>query len=86
MLAWFLCGLGAEAVSNSFCLQGAQLEPQLGSVKFLLVVFELLVSSHAIMVSDDFQSAHLQKPLLLSIACCQACKFTSCIPDEASAI
>ncbi len=64
-----LCDLGAEALSNSCCLQGAQLEPQLGSGKFLLVVFELLVSSHVIMVSDHFLPAHLQKPLLLSIAC-----------------
>ncbi len=64
-----LCDLGAEAVSNSSCLQGAQLEPQLGSGKFLIVVFELLVSSHVIMVSDDFLSAYLHKALLLSIAC-----------------
>ncbi len=64
-----LCDSGAEALSNSCCLQGAQLEPQLGSSKFLLVVFELLVSSHVIMVSDHFLSAYLQKFLWLSIAC-----------------
>ena len=63
-----LCYVGAEAVSNSSCLQGAQLEPQLGSSKFLLVVFELLVSSHVIMVSDHILSAYLQKSLLMSIA------------------
>ena len=31
-------------------MQGAQLEPQLGSTKFALVVLELLVLSQAIMV------------------------------------
>lgn len=35
---------------SSLLWKGAQLEPQLGSGKFLLVVFELLVSSHVIMV------------------------------------
>lgn len=80
------CDLGAEAVSNSSCLQGAQLEPQLGSSKFLLVVFELLVSSHVIMVSDHSLSAYLQNSLLLSIAHLSsdinrhAHKFTTLIP------
>lgn len=32
-------------------MQGAQLEPLLGSTKFALVLLELLVSSHLIMVS-----------------------------------
>ncbi|DBA73261.1 hypothetical protein WJX77_008868 [Trebouxia sp. C0004] len=35
---------------SSLLWKGSQLEPQLGSSKFLLVVFELLVSSHVIMV------------------------------------
>lgn len=35
---------------NAYCMQGAQLEPQLGSTKFALVVLELLVLSSVIMV------------------------------------
>ena len=37
-------------LSNKYGMQGSQLEPQLGSAKFALVVLELLVSSHIIMV------------------------------------
>lgn len=39
-------------------LQGAQLEPLLGSAKFLAVVLELLVSSHVIMVSTLMQHCY----------------------------
>lgn len=37
-------------MTNTCSIQGAQLEPQLGSTKFALVVLELLVLSQAIMV------------------------------------
>ena len=49
------------------CKQGAQLEPQLGSPKFLLVILELLVSSHVIMVSSLLSAVQLSKVLNLTL-------------------
>lgn len=37
-------------------VQGAQLEPLLGSARFVAVVAELLISSHVIMVSKAVQT------------------------------
>lgn len=54
------------STSNTSSVQGAQLEPQLGSTKFALVVLELLVLSQAIMVmlSNAFVSVTAIKQAL----------------------
>ena len=56
-----------EGLSGRDCVQGAQLEPQLGSPRFLLVVLELLVSSHVIMVNLQYHQCCLVVPILSPI-------------------
>lgn len=69
----YTCTTEPEAVPNGCCMQGAQLEPQLGLPKFLLVMLELLVSSHVIMASSSCQLQHPCHILTCSRAGCRAC-------------